>query len=195
MSSLTIYDILAQVRRKPGVYLSQINPCSLLSFLNGYALASPAELLSEADPAFAEFHDWVANKLSYPESMMGWANMIEGAYPDEITAFLAVFELLDEYRGVQQEVLSRVLVPEDARIDTSWKGYASVIRVGRQFEAMPKPAPGFLSIRQLHSDNTWIQLAVEDQSGNLVDAWNGDSVEQAKERASLIFGIAPSDWP
>lgn len=195
MSSLTIYDILAQVRRKPGIYLSQISPCSLLSFLNGYALASPTELLSAATPAFAEFHDWVANKLSYPESTMGWANMIEGAFQDEITAFLAVFEYLDEYRGIQQQVLSRVMVPDDARIDTSWKGYASVIRVGRQFEAIPKPAPGFLSIRTIHRDESWIQLAVEDKTGTLVDAWNGDSIDQATERASLIFGIDPSDWP
>lgn len=195
MSALTIYDILAQVRRKPGLYLSQISPCSLLSFLNGYALASPNDLISDAEPAFAEFHDWVAEKLDYPESTMGWANMIEGAYDHEITAFLAVFELLDEFRGTPQEVISSVVVPEDAQIDTSWKGYANVVRVGRQFEALPKPEPGFLSIRKINQNDSWIQLAVKDKTGILTDAWNGESIDQAKERASLIFGVSPSDWP
>lgn len=96
-----IIEILDKIRRLPAIYLDGDRSLKRVrSFLVGYevgAVATARELTDREQ--FHQFTNWVASRLGYAESTIGWCNMIlEKAGSDE-KAYDMFFELLDEFRA------------------------------------------------------------------------------------------------
>lgn len=120
--AFSIYTVIDLVRRRPGMYIGDPSPDSLLIFLSGYDLAMQhAGLVDTSQPPLHGFHDWIAQRLGFYESTAGWANMIMavtlGLNPramrwegydhaatrtQRIEATERCFALLDEYRTSEQ---------------------------------------------------------------------------------------------
>ena len=122
------YDIYMLVlgkglRNRPGMYIGDPSPNSLLIYLHGYQAAMrDAGVIDASKPDFHGFHDWIANKFGFSESTAGWAKMILavtlGADPEDIIweefdrdattqqrteATYRCFELIEEFHDTELE--------------------------------------------------------------------------------------------
>ena len=97
----SIYDVLAPIRRKAGLYIADPELTRLHAFIVGYecGLARGGLTFREESPEFYGFHDWIARRLGYAESTSGWYKMIRGRCASEREAFDRFYELLDEFRS------------------------------------------------------------------------------------------------
>jgi len=97
----TVYEILDQIRRKPGFYIVDPELTRLDSFMAGYdcGLAQGGMTFRQEEPDFHRFYDWVAHRLGYSSSTSGWYKMIRGRCASEREAYDKFFELLDEFRA------------------------------------------------------------------------------------------------
>jgi len=96
-----IYEVLSEIRRKPGFYIVDPELTRLDSFMAGYScgLAQCGMTFPLEEPDFHRFYDWVAHRLGYSESTSGWYKMIRGRCASEREAYDKFFELLDEFRA------------------------------------------------------------------------------------------------
>ncbi|MCW9016555.1 MAG: hypothetical protein OQJ89_06310, partial [Kangiellaceae bacterium] len=75
--SYSIYDVLATIERRPGMYVGEVSLYSLMTYLHGYEMAMrDAEVEDESQPKFQDFHEFVRSHYGYFESTAGWARMI-----------------------------------------------------------------------------------------------------------------------
>jgi len=97
----SIYDVLAPLRRKAGLYIADPELTRLQAFIVGYqcGLARGGLTFREESPDFSGFHDWIATRLGYSSCTMGWYKMIRGRCASEREAFDRFYELLDEFRS------------------------------------------------------------------------------------------------
>jgi len=97
----SIYDILAPIRHKAGLYIADPELTRLNAFIIGFqcGLALGGMTFRDEPPDFFGFHDWVARRLGYTSSTMGWYKMIRGRCASEREAFDRFYELLDEFRS------------------------------------------------------------------------------------------------
>jgi len=117
-----IYNLLDKMRERPALYLGKKSLICLDAYAEGYRWALLDRGIKDvSEPAFfsIEFHDWVAAKLGYNYSQMGWCNAILsaalGGSPkskkpwerlqvravkpvEDAAAFDRFYELLDEWR-------------------------------------------------------------------------------------------------
>ena len=117
-----IYDLLDKMHERPAMYLGSKSLIRMDAFLQGHKEAMHHRGIKDtAQPPFhgIEFHDWVAVKLGYNYSEMGWCNAILfdtlGWTPktrrkwerltvrgvklaEDAAALDRFYELLDEYR-------------------------------------------------------------------------------------------------
>ena len=117
-----IYDLLDKMREKPALWLTKKSLICLHAYVEGYRCALLDRGIKDvSEPAFfsIEFFDWVAARLGYNYSQMGWCNAIladtlgwspkskrvwerllaRAVKPGEdSTAFDRFYELLDEWR-------------------------------------------------------------------------------------------------
>jgi hypothetical protein len=96
----SIYDLLEQIRRRPGMYIGVRSIIHLHSHLYGYTsgLARVGFALRDQKD-FHRFHDWVARRLGYYSSTPGWANMIRDKSASDEEAFEQFYILLAEFRS------------------------------------------------------------------------------------------------
>ena len=96
----SIFDVLEMVRRKPGLYLGGKSIIRLQAFLSGYdsGLGRFHAVLSRYEE-FHPFHDWVANRLGFNNSVPGWCNLILKRSSADETAYDQFFVLLDEFKA------------------------------------------------------------------------------------------------
>jgi hypothetical protein len=100
----SVYDVLARIRKMPGIFIGEPSINSLQAFLNGYVsgLAGVGSVLRQDDFLhrcdFRLFNDWVARRLGYSESTLGWCRMLREKSASERDAFERFFTLLDEFR-------------------------------------------------------------------------------------------------
>ena len=95
----SVYDILALIRKKPGLFIAVPSINRLHAFFVGYTagLGRLRHVLKDGDE-FHKFHDWVARRLGFGESTSGWCNMIRDKSENEKEAYEKFFVLLDEFR-------------------------------------------------------------------------------------------------
>ncbi len=122
-----IYDLLDKMREKPAMYMGEKSLVRLQAHIYGYSYAMDNRGIKDvAQPPLGgiEFHDWVAVKLGYTYSEMGWCNLIlsealgwtpktrrkwerlrvRGVKPaEDAAAFDRFYELLDQYRCKAEE--------------------------------------------------------------------------------------------
>ena len=71
------YDILKKMKDRPGMWTGELSLKSIRAFLEGYSCALyEHKLIDLKQEKGLNFHDWVANKLEFYESVAGWQNMI-----------------------------------------------------------------------------------------------------------------------
>ncbi|HMJ65357.1 MAG TPA: hypothetical protein VK615_08390 [Candidatus Binatia bacterium] len=101
----SIYDLLAHIRRRPGLYIGDPELTRLQSFIIGYecGLGRGGLMPRHEEPEFHGFHDWIARRLGYYESTSGWYKMIRERCVSEREAFDRFYELLDEFRAARGE--------------------------------------------------------------------------------------------
>ncbi len=96
-----VRHLLQKMRLRPGMWFSKPSLYSLDSFLGGYGTA--LDYMQVVDPEFDDFsknfHDWVAYRLQYYESTMGWAGMIENSMESMSEKFELFFQLEEEFHA------------------------------------------------------------------------------------------------
>jgi hypothetical protein len=100
-----VYDLLEEVRLRPGMWVRGSSLQHLDSMLYGYHVASKVHGAKE-ELDFRQggpFNDWLWSQLGYGyESSLGWAVEIERtAEATDRPAIGLFFELLDEFRAEQ----------------------------------------------------------------------------------------------
>ena len=68
---------------------------------NGASLTSVAR---RNQPPLRGVHDWIAERLGFDESTLGWKDMLLASVGDETAAFERFFSELDAYRGSRKAI-------------------------------------------------------------------------------------------
>ena len=194
-----IYKLIDSIRTRLGLYIGHESPTHLQSFLSGYiheklmeeVLSGKKNGLDEDN--FYGFHDWVAQKLSYKESTSGWAYMIADQRSDDMEGIWLFFELLDEYRSLENDEIGRVVYNGNRhKIDNSC--YCRQKKVRGTFEAIKKPVPKEIIIRKMNFlKNCYSLVATNDKKEVLFMRYE-ETIENCIKNAKRIFGIKEDEW-
>lgn len=103
---MSIFNIIENIRKWPGLYLGGKSITALSHFLNGYQIAErdlAAGRNGEIFPlAFQYMHDYTTYRLKSPHSSMGWCDQIlRSCDGDEEEALWKFFELYDGFVRVR----------------------------------------------------------------------------------------------
>jgi hypothetical protein len=112
------YEMLDSIGQRPVMYIDPSQSITALyNYLHGYLnCAGGKKVLSNTEPCYAEFNDWVAMKLNFYESTKGWRRMLlEREDGDEERAFNRFFILLEEFRNRKEILLFRAKLPSSPR--------------------------------------------------------------------------------
>jgi hypothetical protein len=95
-----VYQLFDEIRRRPGMYLDGDKSLKRLrSFVVGYhsgACSCGGQLKGGAD--LEKFDKWIADRLGFEGSTMGYCNMIISKAGSDEKAYEMFFDLLDLYR-------------------------------------------------------------------------------------------------
>ncbi|KYC40605.1 hypothetical protein WA1_26165 [Scytonema hofmannii PCC 7110] len=101
-----VYEILAKIQAKPGLYIGRPSVSDLFMFLVGYE-CSRSELGIEnteyEEDFYGEFQPWLQKKLGIT-TVSSWAKMIMLYCHDERAGFEKFFNLLDEFKQRNQNL-------------------------------------------------------------------------------------------
>ena len=102
----SVYDLLDVIRKKPGIFLGERSLTALSHFIGGfeYALLTTENSFDREEPPLRGFHDWIAERLGFEESTLGWKDMLLASVGDETAAFERFFSELDAYRGSRKAI-------------------------------------------------------------------------------------------
>lgn len=93
-----LYDLLARIKQRPGMYLGKVSLTRLKMLLMGYGM-SRGELglqLTQEEKQFAQFQQWIQRKYQI-NSSEGWESIILSQVEDEKLAFDLFFELFEQF--------------------------------------------------------------------------------------------------
>ncbi|WP_051319783.1 MULTISPECIES: hypothetical protein [Planktothrix] len=93
-----LYDLLARIKQRPGMYLGKVSLTRLKMLLMGYSM-SRGELglqLTQQEKQFAQFQQWIQTKYQINLSQ-GWETIILSQVEDEKLAFDLFFELFEQF--------------------------------------------------------------------------------------------------
>lgn len=101
-----VYEILAKIQAKPGMYIGRPSVSDLFMFLVGYE-CSRSELgienTEEEEDFYGEFQPWLQKKLGIT-TVSSWAKMIMLYCHDEKAGFEKFFNLLSEFKQRHQHL-------------------------------------------------------------------------------------------
>ena len=93
-----LYNLLARIKQRPGMYLGKVSLTRLKMLLMGYSM-SRGELglqLTQEEKQFAQFQQWIQRKYQI-NSSEGWESIILSQVEDEDLAFDLFFELFEQF--------------------------------------------------------------------------------------------------
>ena len=93
-----LYDLLARIKQRPGMYLGKVSLTRLKMLLMGYSM-SRGELglqLTQQEKQFAQFQKWIQTKYQI-NSSQGWETIILSQVEDKKLAFDLFFELFEQF--------------------------------------------------------------------------------------------------
>jgi hypothetical protein len=94
-----LYQLLQEIKTRPGMFLGNCSITRLRSFLDGYRSAR-ADLglpLTEQEKAFNEFQTWLQRRFKI-NSTQGWDSILLLHSTDERAALNHFFELFDQFQ-------------------------------------------------------------------------------------------------
>lgn len=101
-----VYEILAKIQAKPGMYIGRPSVSDLFMFLVGYE-CSRSELgienTEEEEDFYGEFQPWLQKKLGIT-TVSSWSKMIMLYCHDERAGFEKFFNLLNEFKQRNQNL-------------------------------------------------------------------------------------------
>ncbi len=115
---MSIYSIIENTRKWPGLYLGSKSITALSHFLNGYQIAERDLAVGrngEIFPlSFQYMHDYTTYRLKNPHSSMGWCDQIlRYCDGDEEAALWKFFELYDGFIRVRMRRYWKAVLSED----------------------------------------------------------------------------------
>lgn len=76
-TSYSLYDVIETIGKRPAMYVGEKRLKNIGLFLDGYWIAMHDAGVEDAtDPNFADFREFVRQKLNYSGSSAGWEKMI-----------------------------------------------------------------------------------------------------------------------
>ena len=93
-----LYNLLARIKQRPGMYLGKVSLTRLKMLLMGYGM-SRGELglqLTQEEKQFAQIQQWIQRKYQI-NSSEGWESIILSQVEDEKLAFDLFFELFEQF--------------------------------------------------------------------------------------------------
>lgn len=93
-----LYDLLARIKQRPGMYLGKVSLTRLKMLLIGYGM-SRGELglqLTQQEKQLSQFQQWIQAKYQV-NSSQGWESIILSQVNDEKLAFDLFFELFEQF--------------------------------------------------------------------------------------------------
>jgi hypothetical protein len=98
-----LYDLIANIQKRPAMYLGQPSITHLRTFLSGYLFArrqfdTPQ---TEQEKQFSNFQTWIQQKFNIT-SNQSWDKIILFFSQDEQTALKQFFELFNEFASQHQ---------------------------------------------------------------------------------------------
>jgi len=93
-----LYNLLARIKQRPGMYLGKVSLTRLKMLLMGYGM-SRGELglqLTQEEKQFAQFQQWIQRKYQI-NSSEGWESIILSQVEDEKLAVDLFFELFEQF--------------------------------------------------------------------------------------------------
>jgi hypothetical protein len=105
-----LYDLIANIQKRPAMYLGQPSITHLRTFLSGYLFArrqfdTPQ---TEQEKQFSNFQTWIQQKFNIT-SNQSWDKIILFFSQDEQTALKQFFELFNEFASQHQNGASPIL--------------------------------------------------------------------------------------
>lgn len=94
-----LFEILAKIKTKPGMYIGHSSVSDLFIFLAGYKIARRELGINPTDRElvfYESFHEFVQNCYQI-HSSKSWAKIIMLYYSDERQGFERFFELLEKF--------------------------------------------------------------------------------------------------
>jgi len=175
------------------MYIGYNSPTHLQSFLHGFTFERQIESTNELGE-LSNFNDWVAKKFNYYESTSGWAHMIEDQRDDKTEALHLFFELWDEFLNIEHEIIAKSTDIKEEEIDRTWRGYSRMKKIRGTFEAIHKPTPTKLLIKEIKLGKTWFALIAKDELNRTLSTGNSDNLTDAKNFAMSVFGTDLKSW-
>ena len=188
-----IFNLINRIRRRPAMYIGYSSPTHLQSFLHGFTFERQIEATNELGE-LSNFNDWVAKKYNYYESTSGWAYMIEDQRGDKSEALHLFFELWDEFRGIEHEIIFESIDIKEEKIDRTWRGYSRLKKIRGTFEALYKPTPTKLLIQEIKFEKCWFSLIAKDEQNRTLSSRSTDNIDDAKNVAMKVFGTELKSW-
>jgi len=95
----SLYGLLENIKRRPGMYLGSSSIIRLKSYLDGYFSAREDMSCEKTQEQlhFQGFQDWIQKRYRVSSSQ-SWSQIILFYSSDEIKALDLFFELLEEYK-------------------------------------------------------------------------------------------------
>ena len=95
---MDLYDLLKEIKKRPGMFLGHVSIKNFYMFLQGYYFARRDLQIpnTKQELEFNGFQDWIQEKYD-TTTCHSWASIILLNSEDDRTAFWKFFDLLNEY--------------------------------------------------------------------------------------------------
>ena len=103
-----LYEMLQQIKQRPGMYLGKCSIIRLRAFIDGY-MGARQDLgvpLTEQEKEFGNFQDWIQERYNITSSH-GWDSIILFYSADERDALNKFFSLLEQFCSGESALLSQ----------------------------------------------------------------------------------------
>ena len=162
-----LYEVLAQIKQRPAMWLRSPTVYSLEAFLTGFACAQVPG--SSAWPPLWLLHDWTAQKF-HQSGSAGWAYILtQHCQGDEKAALTLFFEVLEEFKELRIVRLLEIQL-DPAAYTFYWSDECRVRRhTGSDPTRLPPPAS--ICVMELSGGLGYYVLHYEQGQRLMKDAW------------------------
>lgn len=110
---MDLFDLIANIRKRPVMYLGELSISQLRTFLAGYGFARRQMKIpqTQQEKMFSTFQTWIENRFGI-SSQQRWDRIILDSSQNEEEAIQQFFTLFDEFMGSQNGAISADVVQE-----------------------------------------------------------------------------------